>query len=146
MAYQVSFEAILRGLRERLDDDDLAEVCDLLVWRTADNGSELMRVCEDWLRRGTAEEVSAALAINGGVHFTSRSEWEAEMLGAADRHPWFRDRIERILRDWYEKRKAQAVREVLRNGTPLSFVARGHGVTEEELQGWVDEHLESRRS
>ncbi|MGK5552684.1 hypothetical protein ACSNOI_13810 [Actinomadura kijaniata] len=77
----MSFETILRGLRERLDDDDLYEVCELLVWSTEDNGSELMRVCEDWLRRGTAEEVSAALAVNRGIHFTSRSEWEAEMRG-----------------------------------------------------------------
>ncbi|MGK5552683.1 hypothetical protein ACSNOI_13805 [Actinomadura kijaniata] len=37
------------------------------------------------------------------------------------------------------------MREVLRNGTPLAFVARGHGITEERLRGWVDEHLEGHQ-
>ncbi|TNY36542.1 transposase [Thermomonospora catenispora] len=141
MTYQVPFETILRGLRERLDEEDLAEVCDLLIWRTPDNGSELLDVCEKWLRQGTAEEVSAALAVNGGIHFRTLEERESELRAAAERFPRFRERVERILRDWIDRQKPQAVREVLQDGAPRSLVAYRHGITEERLDAWIDEHL-----
>jgi len=133
MAYQVPFETVLRGLRERLDEEDLAEVCDLLMWRTPDNGAELRDVCKNWLRHGTAEEVSAALTINGGTYFRTRDEWEAELRAVVDRFPQFRERVERILRDWDDRHKTRAAREALQGGASLSFVADAYGITEERL-------------
>ncbi|WP_041439381.1 transposase [Thermomonospora curvata] len=141
MTYRVPFETILQGLRERLDEEDLAEVCDLLIWRTPDNGAELLDVCEKWLRNGTAEEVSAALAVNGGIHFQTRDEREREMRAVAERFPQFRERVERILRDWDEKQKPRAVREVLQDGSPPSRVAYRYRITEERLRAWIDEYL-----
>lgn len=132
-------ETVLSGLLERMDDEDLAEVCDTLVWKVEDNGTELMEVCRSWLRGDDPARVQAALAINNGFLFPTREEMRAAFAGLAGRFPRFRPRTEEILRSWDARFAPKAVRDVVEGVRPLAQTAEVYGVTEDLLRRWVDE-------
>ncbi|GLY84272.1 hypothetical protein [Actinoallomurus iriomotensis] len=136
---QVPMETLLTGLLERLDDEDLAEVCDTLSWKFQDNGTEMLDTVRSWLEGDDIRRIEAALTINNGVLFRTREEIEAAFTRLVVRQPRFRTRTEAILQEWDARCRPKAVRDVVEGTWPIGTAARIYGVSEDRLRRWIEE-------
>lgn len=84
----------------------LAEVFDKLIWCTADNGAEILRVAEDWLKGNNREKVQIALTMSEVFPFGSLEEMEQELGAVAQRWPEFSARCQELI----ESRKIEESR------------------------------------
>ncbi|KAB2352738.1 hypothetical protein F8566_00320 [Actinomadura rudentiformis] len=132
-------ETILLGLLERMDAENLAYVCETLVWNVEDNGAEIMAVCRSWLTGSDPALIEAALTVNDGLLFRTRDEMSSAFTRLAERHPQFAPRTTEILRNWDDHTKPKAVQDVLQGTWPLETAARIYGITEDQLRTWINE-------
>ncbi|MGI5226518.1 hypothetical protein [Actinoallomurus sp. CA-142502] len=139
---QVPMETLLSGLLERLDDEDLAEVCDTLSWKFQDNGTEMLDTVRSWLDGDDIRRIEAALTINDGFLFRTREESETAFTKLVARLPQFRKRTEAILQAWDAGCRPKAVRDVVEGTWPISTAAQIYGVSEDRLRRWIEESPE----
>jgi hypothetical protein len=65
----------------------LAEILELLIWATDDNGSEIMRAVERWLQSDDLERVRVAVEVQDVLPFRHRAEMEAVLAVVKSRWP-----------------------------------------------------------
>ena len=102
--YAAQTEAFLNCLRERLDPmanpRAFPDLIATLSYTNDDNGHHLERVRQRWLREGDLERTAIAFELDYVYPGRSRAEIFANVMGAAERFPQFRDRAEAVLASW----------------------------------------------
>lgn len=78
----------------------LAEVFDRLVWCLDDNGADLLKVREKWLRGDDRAKAETALAMCETLPFADEQEATRELGKVAVRWPDLSGRCEEILLEW----------------------------------------------
>lgn len=80
-------ERLLAAIPEGCPSEVVADLLEILTWLTTDNGAELMRSAEGWLRDGTdLRRVRIALHLDA-YPFLDRTEMERVLLRVAFRLP-----------------------------------------------------------
>lgn len=90
-----------------LPPEALADVFDSLIWCFADNGYELLRVRDGWLRCDDRDRVAIALAMGATFPFNGGDAMEVELRRIELRWPQFADRCAELRTNWKDAQRGR---------------------------------------
>jgi hypothetical protein len=74
----------------------MAEILELLVWATDDNGTEVMAAVERWLQSDDRDRVRVAVELDGVFPFRHRAEMDAALAVVKARWPELAEPCDRL--------------------------------------------------
>jgi hypothetical protein len=74
----------------------IAEILELLIWATDDNGAEIMRAVERWLQSDDLDRVRVAVEVEGVFPFHHRAEMDAVLALVKTRWPDLTERCDAL--------------------------------------------------
>ncbi|WP_155884578.1 hypothetical protein [Actinomadura flavalba] len=89
------FPDVLLGLRDRMDLEDFTSTCDALLWTVSE--SEVLTTARTWLGSDDPHRIEAALAVNDGLLYATRSSLAEALTALTTRHPGYAPRAAQIL-------------------------------------------------
>lgn len=100
-------DGLVDRLHPALPGSELGEVFDQLVYLTDDNGTDLIKVCRQWLDGDDVRKVEAALSVSVVFLFDSKEKLEDHYLPLAARWPQLSGRVTEILKAWDKQHEPQ---------------------------------------